>query len=373
MPSPGTDTLAPVPADPGDAARLAETTLALVDIPSESRNEAAAAAWIENAVPVGRLSLAHAADSTLLYLTERRPGRPLVLLAGHLDTVPAQGNLPGRIDGGAVHGLGASDMKGGVAVLVGLARWLEEERAPLAVDVALLFFPREELPPDESALPALFAAYPPVLEAELGIMLEPTDGAIHAGCLGNLVADLLWHGVSAHSARPWTGTNAIERAVAGLAAVLPFPAREVELSGLTFVEVATVTGIDGGIAMNVVPDRATARLNLRYAPDRSAGQAEALVRELASAAGADEVEILGNSPSAPVVVETPLVERLRVAGELAVLPKQAWTPVAELAEAGVDAINFGPGATSQAHRREEHVEIAALERCFRVLRDFLRD
>ena len=362
-----------MPALAGDAARLAETTLALVDIPSESRNEAAAAAWVEDAVPIGRLSLAHAADSTLLYLTERRPGRPLVLLAGHLDTVPAQGNLPGRLENAVVHGLGASDMKGGVAVMVELARWLEEEQAPLAVDLALLFFPREELPPDESALPALFAAYPPVLEAELGIMLEPTDCAIHAGCLGNLVADLVWHGVSAHSARPWTGTNAIERAVAGLARVVPVKAREVELSGLRFVEVASVTGIEGGIAMNVVPDRCTARLNLRYAPDRTAADAERLVRDLAARADADEVELVGNSPSAPVVVETPLVERLRAAGDLEVLPKQAWTPVAEFAEAGVDAINFGPGATAQAHRREEHVEVAALERVFRVLRDFLRD
>ena len=362
-----------MPAPAGDASRLAATTLALVDIPSESGNEAAAAAWVEDAVPVGRLALVHAADSTLLYVTERRAGRPLVLLAGHLDTVPAQGNIPGRIEGGAVHGLGASDMKGGVAVLVELARWLEEEGAPLAVDLALLFFPREELPPDESALPALFAAYPPVLEAELGIMLEPTDCAIHAGCLGNLVADLVWHGVSAHSARPWTGTNAVERAVAGLADVVPWPAREVELSGLRFVEVASVTGIEGGIAMNVVPDRATARVNLRYAPDRSAGSAEELVRELAERAGADEVAVVGNSPSAPVVVETPLVDRLRAAGDLEVLPKQAWTPVAELAEAGVDAVNFGPGATAQAHRREEHVEIDALERVFRVLRDFLRD
>lgn len=355
------------------ATRLAETTLALVDVPSESRHEAAAAAFVEAAVPVGRLSLVHAADATLLYLTERRPGRPLVLLAGHLDTVPAQGNLPGRIEGGAVHGLGASDMKGGLAVMVELARWLEEDGAPLAVDLGLLFFPREELPPDESALPGFLAAYPTVLDAELAIMLEPTDVAIHAGCLGNLVADLVFHGVSAHSARPWTGENAIELAITGLADVLPVPPREVELSGLRFVEVATITGIEGGVAMNVVPDRAAARLNVRYAPDRSAAEAEALVRKLAARAGADAVAIVGNSPSAPVVVETPLVERLRAAGDLDVLPKQAWTPVAEFAEAGVDAVNFGPGAIAQAHRRDEQVEIAALDRCFTVLRDFLSD
>jgi len=355
------------------ADRLAETTLALVDILSESRSEGDAAAWVEDAVPAGRLTLVHRADDTLFYATERRTGRPLVLLAGHLDTVPAQGNVPGRIDDAAVVGLGASDMKGGVAVMVELARFLEEDGAPLGVDLGLLFFPREELPQSESALPGFFAACPSALDAELAVMLEPTDNALHAGCLGNLVAELVWHGESAHSARPWTGTNAIERAVVGLAGILPVPLREAEVGGLTFVEAATVTGIAGGIAPNVVPDRAACLLNLRYPPDRSAGDAEERVRALADAAGADEVAITGNSPAAPVVVDTPLARRLAEAGALDVLPKQAWTPVAEFAEVGVDAVNFGPGATAYAHRRGERVEIAALVRSFEVLRAFLTD
>jgi succinyl-diaminopimelate desuccinylase len=204
-------------------------------------------------------------------------------------------------------------------------------------------------------------------------MLEPTDNALHAGCLGNLVAELAWHGESAHSARPWTGVNAIERAVAGLATVLPVPLREAEVGGLTFVEAATVTGIAGGIAPNVVPDRATCLLNLRYPPDRSPAEAEERGRELGALAGADEVTVAGNSPAAPVVVDTPLAARLVAAGGLEVLPKQAWTPVAEFAEAGIDAVNFGPGATAYAHRRDEQVEIAALVRSFEVLRAFLTD
>ena len=77
---------------------------------------------------------------------ERRAGAPLLVLAGHYDTVPAQGNLPGRIEDGAVHGCGASDMKGGVAVAVELVRELAA-RDPGPVDVALLLFGREELPP----------------------------------------------------------------------------------------------------------------------------------------------------------------------------------------------------------------------------------
>jgi succinyl-diaminopimelate desuccinylase len=353
------------------ARRLAETTLALVDIPSESRSEAAAAAWVEAAVPESRLRLSHRDAETLFYATDRRSDAPLVVLAGHLDTVPAQGNLPGRVDGGAVHGLGASDMKGGLAVMVELGRWLAEDSPVLALDLGLLFFPREELPQEESALPAFFADYPAVHEADLVVLLEPTDNELHLGCLGNLNAELVFHGESAHSARPWTGVNAIERAVAGLARALPVPAREVDIHGLRFVEVATATGISGGIAANVVPDRATCVLNFRYAPDRSPAEADARAREIAAAAGADDVRVTGNSQPAPVVAGSPLVRRLRDAGGFELAPKQAWTPVAEFAAEGLDAVNLGPGAPRYAHRRDELVEIAALLRTFEALRRFL--
>ena len=352
------------------ATRLAETALALVDIPSESRDEARAAEWIARAVPTRRLRLDHRAGETLFFVTERRPPAPLVVLAGHLDTIPAQGNVPGRIVEGFVHGLGASDMKGGLAVMVELARWLDAEAPELDLDVGLLFFPREELPQEESALPDFFAAVPAALDAELAILLEPTDVAIHVGCLGNLNAELVFAGEAAHSARPWLGQNAIERAVAGLDRILPVPPRVVELSGLRFVEVVSATRISGGVASNVIPDRATCVLNYRYAPDRTPEEAEARVQELAAAAGA-VATTAGNSAPAPVVVDAPLVRRLREAGRLSVEPKQAWTPVAEFAAAGVDAVNFGPGATRYAHRRDERVAIASLVRSFETLRRFL--
>jgi succinyl-diaminopimelate desuccinylase len=354
---------------PDLADRLAATTLALVDIPSESRDEAAAAAWVEAGLAGAPVSLVHSADSALLYESPRRPGVPSVLLAGHLDTVPAQGNRPGRIEGGVVHGLGASDMKGGCAVMVELARSL----APPALDVSYLFFPREELPAEESSLPGVFAAYPAVLDADLAICLEPTNNDLHLGCLGNLNAELVFHGESAHSARPWTGVNAIERAVAGLARVFPVEPRNVDFDGLRFVEVMSATRIEGGIASNVIPERAACLVNYRYAPDRSPEEAAARVRELAEAAGADELAITGNSAAAPVVADAPLVRRLQAAGDLEAQPKQAWTPVAEFAAAGVDAINFGPGATAYAHRRDEQIEIAALVRSYEVLLSFLSD
>jgi succinyl-diaminopimelate desuccinylase len=198
-------------------------------------------------------------------------------------------------------------------------------------------------------------------------VLEPTDNEVHVGCVGNLSAQLTFLGVSAHSARPWTGENAIHKAAATLAPLAELEPLDVDVDGLVFREVVSAVAIEGGIADNVVPDRCIARLNYRYAPGRTREQAEERIRELA---GDAELEILGNSPPAHVVVDRPLVTRLREAGDLDVRPKQAWTPVAQFAEAGLDAVNLGPGATRYAHRADERVEISALVRTYDALRRF---
>lgn len=339
---------------------LARRTLELVNIPSVSRDESALRHHVSQIVP---LPAVYETDEALLFAT-RRTTRPLVLLAGHLDTVPAQDNLPGRIEDGWVVGLGASDMKGGLAVMAELARWVVEESPPLSCDLALLFFVREELPPAESALPRVFKEAPLVLESDLVVMLEPTDNAIHAGCLGNLNATVVFRGESAHSARPWQGVNAIDLAVRGLEPVVEANPVEVEVGGLTFVEVLSATRIEGGIADNVIPGRVEVGLNYRYAPARTLDQAEARLRELVGL----ELEVTSNSPPARVALDSELVRRLRETGDLAVEPKQAWTPVAEFAAQGLDAVNFGPGATRYAHRRDERVAIVELERAFESLR-----
>jgi succinyl-diaminopimelate desuccinylase len=345
---------------PGE--RLAERTLALVNIPSVSRDEAQAMAYVRSELP---LEPAWSSEDVLFAASRRTAGRPLVLLAGHVDTVPAQGNLPGRIEDGAVVGLGASDMKGGVAVMLELADWAVASEPEL--DLGFLFFTREELPAEESPVPEFLEACPEAREAALVIVLEPTDNELHLGCVGNLSAGLTFRGTSAHSARPWTGENAIHKAAATLAPLAELEPLDVEVDGLVFREVVSVVAIEGGIADNVVPDRCLAGLNYRYAPGRTREQAEARVRELA---GDANVEILGNSPPAHVVLDRPLVTRLREAGGLAVRPKQAWTPVAQFAEAGLDAVNLGPGATRYAHRVDEQVDTAELVRTYDALRKF---
>jgi succinyl-diaminopimelate desuccinylase len=346
------------------ADRLARRTLELVDVPSESLHEAEIREHVRSLVPAP-FAPVFEGDDAFFWARDRRPGAPLLVLAGHYDTVPAQGNLPGRIDGGAVHGCGASDMKGGVAVALELVRDLATTE-PGPVDVGLLLFGREELPPQHNPLPAAFDGCPLVREADLAVLLEPTDLTIQAGCLGNVSARVTFHGVSGHSARPWLAENAIHAAIEGLSRIATLERREAVIDGLPFYEVASVTRIEGGVADNVVPDEAVATVNLRYPPDRTPAEAEELLRSLVPTD--TSVEITGNSPPGHVSVDAPLVRSLESAGSFSIEPKQAWTNVADFTARGIPAVNFGPGATHYAHRRDELVEIASLERAYDALR-----
>jgi succinyl-diaminopimelate desuccinylase len=346
------------------ADRLAHRTLELVDIGSESLHEAEIRGRLRALVPPGFAPI-HEGDDAFLWSRARRDGAPLLVLAGHYDTVPAQGNVPGRIADGAVHGCGASDMKGGVAVAIELVRDLAATE-PGPVDIALLLFGREELPPSFNPLPALFDACPLVHEAQLAILLEPTDLAVQVGCVGTLTARVTFHGVSGHAARPWLADNAIHRAVEGLGRIATHERRQATVAGLPFYEVVSVTRLEAGVADNVVPDRAVATLNLRYPPDRSPADAERLLQSLVPSDAT--VEVVGNSPPGDVSVGAPLVQALIAGSALSVAPKQAWTNVADFTSRGIAAVNFGPGATRYAHRRDERVEIDALEQAYLALR-----
>jgi succinyl-diaminopimelate desuccinylase len=346
------------------ADRLAARTLELVNIPSQSGSEEAIRERLLDLVPVGWVA-EFAGDEAFLFAPPRRAGRPLIVLAAHYDTVPAQDNLPGRIADDSVHGLGASDMKGGLAVAIELARDLD---AHLSCDVALLLFGREELPSEHNPLPALFLESTLVHEATLAIVLEPTDLAIQAGCLGNVVAQLTFHGTSGHSARPWLADSALERAARGLVPLFELPAREAVVNGLEFQEVVSVTRLHAGIADNVIPGEAVATLNLRYPPDREPSEAETFLGGLVPEGAT--LAVLSNAPPARVV-DSPAVRALQRAGGLEIGAKQAWTNVADFTTRGLDAVNFGPGHTAFAHHPHERVAIDALVTAYEVLARFL--
>jgi succinyl-diaminopimelate desuccinylase len=267
--------------------------------------------------------------------------------------------VPGRRDGDRVHGLGASDMKGALAVMI--------ELALAGAPFDLLFFGREELPAAESALAPLLERER--LDYELAVVMEPTGNELHAGCLGNVNATWTFSGRSGHAARPWDADNAIHAAARAIAALDAHDREEHVFDGLAFFEVASVTKIAGGIAQNVIPDRVECHVNYRFAPGRTPAAAEARLRELCR--GGD-LRIDSLAPSGPVAIGNPRARALIDAGGLRVAPKQAWTPVAEFGAAGLDAVNFGPGEPAQAHRRDESVAVAALVRAYEVLEAFAR-
>jgi succinyl-diaminopimelate desuccinylase len=357
-------------ADRALAEALAARTVELCGIPSPIGSEQAICDHVE-AWARARFPAVRRVKSSLVVRPEPEGTGPLVALCGHLDTVPVheEDRGPPRREDGRIVAPGSTDMKGGVAVAMELLERLP--RAERFCDLLLVLYAREEGPYLENELEDVLREAAEVRGAQLAVCLEPTDNVLQLGCVGSIHATLAFAGRAAHSARPWQGENAVHRAGALLAELAGRAPREALSGGLLYREVASVTRIEGGRARNVVPDRCTLNLNFRFAPDRTLEAAAGEVRALGERFGA-EVTLTDLSPACPAHAEHPLVRRLVERAGVAVEPKQAWTDVARLAVHGVPAVNFGPGATAQAHRRGEWVEVDALLRGYRAVEAFLR-
>jgi succinyl-diaminopimelate desuccinylase len=265
-------------------------------------------------------------------------------------------------------------MKGGIAVMLELA--LAEGSEVLdgafddgSLDVGYVFFGREELPSAEGALGPLLGREPGLRSADLAIVLEPTANVVQAGCLGNLDARWTFRGKTGHSARPWLAENAIDRAVAAVQALHALGPSRSTIGGLDFTQVVSVTKLHAGVARNVIPGEAVANVNFRFSPEMNPRDAECTLRGWCEPYG--EIETLSCTPGAPPPQENPLLERLLAVSGAPIEAKQAWTPVAELAAAGVEAVNLGPGDPAFAHRSDERVSIEALVRNHRILEALL--
>lgn len=292
-----------------------------------------------------------------------------VVLGGHLDTVPANGNAVPRIDGDVLHGLGSADMKGGLAVMLALAQDLEAMQASARFDTTLVFYVAEEVAEEFNGLRHLFLERPAWVAGDLAVLLEPTGAWVEAGCQGTLHLRATFKGERAHSARPWMGVNAIHRMSDVLARIVAHAADTVDVDGLAYRESLEVVRVDGGVANNVIPDHATLIVNRRFAPCYTVDEATEQVIALLD--GADEVEVLNASPAAPPNLWDPLVAEFIGKFDLGVRPKLGWTDVARFAAAGIPALNFGPGDPTVAHAANEHVTGESLESCYAVLGSFI--
>lgn len=308
--------------------------------------------------------------------------RPLVLFVGHLDVVPPtevdrDPRVEDREGVEVVVGRGTSDMKAGNVVAM---RLFEEHaaREDRWADLALVLYAGEEGPDEGNELATVLDEAAWLRDAALAIVLEPTDGQVQLGCLGGLHATLTVHGRQAHSARPWHGENALTKAGRFLAAFHDREPELVEVDGIPYRDVWSLTQAHADAGRNVVPGAFTLNLNLRFAPSRSLDQAEDELRrtvaEVAAATDAGEVtvEVVDRSRPAPPHADDAIVARFVDAVGAEVAGKQAWTDVARLAAAGVPGCNYGPGRTDQAHQRGEYVEVDALVDAHARLGRFLR-
>jgi len=350
------------------AGDLLALTAALIDIGSVSFHEGPIADALE-AELVGLAHLeTHRVGDNLVARTNLGRGRRIVL-AGHTDTVPPAGNDRARIDGDTVWGLGASDMKSGVAVLLELARTVTDP----AADVSYVLYAREEVDSRHSGLKELAEARPDLLEADVALLAEPTGGAVEAGCQGTLRVRVTLAGERAHTARAWMGRNAIHRLAGVLDGLAGYEPRRPEVDGCEYREGLQAVAVTGGAAGNVVPDEAAVTVNHRFAPDRSEAEAEAHVRAvLAPALGpGDAVELVDSAPAARPGLGDPLLAALAERNRLEVRAKLGWTDVAFFAARGVPASNFGPGDPLLAHTAGEHVGREAIESAYDALADLL--
>lgn len=347
---------------------LVAATAALVDIPSVSRSEQTIVAHLEGRLrALPHLEVVRVGDNLVARTDLGRDRR--VVLGGHTDTVPPNGNERAVVDGDVVRGVGAADMKGGLAVMMDLAESIPEP----AVDLTWVLYAREEIELRHNGLRELAAERPDLLAGDFAVLGEPTDGVIEGGCQGTMRVEVTVRGRRAHTARAWMGVNAIHRLAAVIDAVADTECRRPSVEGLEYREALQAVAVAGGVAGNVVPDEATVVVGHRFAPDRSADEAFAWVRErLAGVLGDDDgIDLVEAAPAARPGLDHPLVASWIARTGLATRAKLGWTDVAFFAEHGVPAVNLGPGDPTISHTADEHVVRESLERTRAVLADLL--
>jgi succinyl-diaminopimelate desuccinylase len=343
---------------------LLARTAALVAIPSESHHEAALTDHLE----AGLRALPHLEVERIgpNLVARTQLGRATrVVLAGHTDTVPANGNAEARIDGDVLWGLGSADMKGGLAVMATLAETVPQP----AVDVTFVFYAGEEVAAEHNGLAHLGRDRPDLLAGDVAILGEPTRGELEAGCQGTLRVMVTLRGQRAHTARPWMGRNAIHRLGALLRLVDELEERRPVIQGCEYREALQAVIVQGGVAGNVVPDEATVTLNRRFAPDRTEAEALAEVRSLLTPVLEDDdgFELVDSAPAAAPGLDHPVLRAVVEQHGLEVTAKLGWTDVARFAALGVPACNLGPGDPTLAHTADERVDRASLDRAYAVL------
>lgn len=312
----------------------------------------------------------------------RAPGEAVVLLNGHLDTVPVDdssdwsvGPFSGLIAGGRVHGRGACDMKGGLAVQVAVAQWLASREG--AGGLALHFAMGEERgePGTESLLRAGF-------EAPIGVVLEPTDLHLGVAQRGLVTLRVVVTGRGGHASRPELTENPIARVADVLGAIADLDASPSISHPLLGSPTWTPTMVHAGVIPSMVPGACEIHVDRRMIPGETVDEVRSTLYE----------SLARSIPMSSVIVEVAEEEGIYLpaeideAGVVVSHMRRALESNGEQVEvfgtpyssdvrhlinlAGIEAVTFGPGRAQEMHARDEYVEVDQLVRAARVVASF---
>lgn len=348
-------------------ADVVELTRDICDIESVSGNEKQLADAIEEALnKYAHLEVVRDGDAIVARTNLGRPNR--VVIAGHIDTVPVANNLPVQMLSmereQVLYGRGTVDMKAGVAVQLKLAATITEPTS----DVTWIFYDHEEVEASKNGLGRLARNRPELLEASFAVLCEPTSAQVEGGCNGTMRVDLRFGGVKAHSARPWMGKNAIHGAAEALLILSNYQPAEIDVEGLVYRESLNAVLIGGGIATNVIPDECVITVNYRFAPSKSAADAERHLREVFAGM---ELAVVDVAEGARPGLDRAEAKAFVTATQTEARPKYGWTDVARFSALGIPAVNFGPGDPNKAHADDEAVPVSQIYACEKALRAWL--
>jgi succinyl-diaminopimelate desuccinylase len=297
------------------------------------------------------------------------PGAPTVVFHGHLDVVPGRAEqFAPRIEGDRLIGRGAYDMKGGLAaIMCATADLARQDR----VRVRFVCVPDEESEDLDVRSTDAFVARG--LGGDFAITGEPTNMHIGVEAKGVLVMRIVVHGRAAHSSTPWLGDNAVLKAIDVFRAIESLPFARV--SSDTFDRPSISLGrIEGGDALNKVPDRCTMHVDVRHLPGQDPGE---ILEQIRKIPGTD-VERTFIHPPVTVSRSDPFVRALREAVarsapeiEILSVGRDGASDAASFVRAGIPAVEFGPAGAGH-HGPDEWVSLASLARYRRALVDFVR-
>ena len=348
-------------------ADVVELTRTICDIESVSGNETELADAIEAALrSFDHLEVIRDGDAIIARPNLGRAKR--VVIAGHIDTVPVADNLPVKFlqfeREQVLWGRGTVDMKAGVAVQLKLAATITEPN----VDVTWVFYDHEEVDAALNGLGRISRNRPELLNAQFAVLCEPSSAQVEGGCNGTMRAKVTTRGVKAHSARPWMGENAVHKMGEVLVKLAAHTPDEVAVDGLVYRESLNAVLVSGGIATNVIPDECQLTVNYRFAPSKSAADAEAHLRDFFAG---HELEVVDVAEGARPGLDLPEAAAFVAAVGSTPKPKYGWTDVARFSALGIPAVNFGPGDPNKAHADDENVPVSQIYACETALAKWL--